>query len=157
MDTKFVEAGHGGTEETCGNWGKFLIARYTAAELAEPTQFPMCEGEQVVDLHGTGRAHVWMLDLATGEGVRFPVGVRNARDALRRHQVWVCPMFGPMLDWLIVHIRAVNRTWWNDLPRVVYLPDAPFDLVGSRGPGPDQATRHRVRDLLTGAPLARRR
>lgn len=160
METRFVEAGQGISEQTSANWGKFLVARYSGRELTEPTQFPMCEGQTVVDLRGPGDRHVWVLDLVTGEGVRFDwTTVRNAAAALQRHQVWVCPMFEPLVEWLVTHIRAAGTAWWDTLPRCVLLPDAPFALSGHRRPGPGQRARDQVRDLLTAqtVPAGRRR
>lgn len=136
MDTKFVEAGHG---PDAGNWGKFLLGRYTREELAEPTRFPGCEGQRVVSLRGNGAHHLWVLDLATGEGARFPINSTKPYDAILKlndHQILVCPLFEPFLAWLFAHIDGHRETWWQTLPRTVELPTAEFSLFGYRRPGP---------------------
>jgi hypothetical protein len=130
MDTKFVEAGHPGV----GNWGKFIVACHTTAELQEPTQFPGCEGQRVVSLAGNGARDMWVFDLQTGEGFRVPVSERHAFSILEKHQVWVCPMFEPFLGWLLAYIDSHPNDWWSTLPRTVELPDAPFEMRGHRRP-----------------------
>ncbi len=139
MDTKFVEVGHG---PSGGNWGKFMIARYTANELLEPTQFPGCEGQRIVSLRGSGRHHIWVMDLATGEGARFPVDLgghpgATARKHLDDHQIWVCPLFEPFIGWLYDFSSANPNTWWDELPRTIEIPEAGFAFAGfRRGEGP---------------------
>lgn len=132
MDTKFVEAGRPAPNH--GNWGKFVVARYTTDELHAPTRFPGCEGQRVVSLRGNGAQHIWVLDLATGEGFRVPVSERHAFSALEQHQVWVCPLFEPFLEWLLTYIAGHPSDWWDTLPRTVELPDATFEMRGHRRP-----------------------
>ncbi len=141
MDLKFVEAGHPPDEHGIGgNWGKFAVGRWTTDELREPTRFPGCEGQKIVNLSGWGRDHIWVFDLQTGEAARFhtnnPIPV-DVPHQLRKHKIWVCPMFEPFLVWLWGHITAAGFNWWEALPRTVELPDAPFDFAGYRRPGPN--------------------
>lgn len=146
MNLKFVEAGH---SVDGGNWGKFALGRYTGAELTEPTQFPGCEGGRIVSLRGSGHHHLWIFDLATGEAVRFPIAHVQAFDAhhfLAEHRIWVCPLFEPFATWLFGYISAQRDTWWDTLPRIVELPDAPFALSGYRRPGSEHPGRRRVTD-----------
>lgn len=132
MEIKFVEAGHSRSDP--GNWGKFMVGRYTGDELAEPTLFPGCEGQRVVSLRGFGSSKMWVLDLATEEGFLVPTTTFRAAHVLEKHQVHVCPLFEPFLDWLLDQIRAKLAGWWDDLPRTVELPDAPGELYGYRRP-----------------------
>jgi hypothetical protein len=137
MKTMFLEAGHGPAAP--GNWGKFMIARYEPHELTEPTRYPGCEGRQgIVNQRGWAGDHFWVLDLVTGEGVRFHVGAVpeiDAHNALEEHPVWVCPLFEPMLVWLFKFVGGRPETWWDELPRTIDLPDAPFQLYGYRRSG----------------------
>ena len=137
MDTKFVEAGHG--PNAAGNWGKFAVCRFTIVELAEDIQYPGCEGDRrgLVMSNGWTPQHIWVLDLATGEGAYFMLGGLAAAD-LNKHRIWVCPLFEPFLTWLYAWYTAKGGDWWEDLPRTVDLPDAPFAIYGYRRPGPDE-------------------
>lgn len=54
---------------------------------------------------------------------------------LDRHRVWVCPMFEPFLGWLYGHFNADTEQWYDTLPAVVELPDAPAALQGYRREG----------------------
>ncbi len=139
MDLKFVEAGHPPDETGLGgNWGKFAVGRWDRNELGEPTTFPGCEGQKIVSLRGWGGDHIWVFDLQTGESARFhtnnPVPV-DVPDQLRLHEIWVCPMFEPFMVELWAHIRRRGRAWWDELPRTMFLPDAPFELAGHRRAG----------------------
>ncbi len=137
MDTKFVEAGHG---PDGGNWGKFLVGRYTEDELAEPAQFPGCEGSRrLVNLGGPGRQDIWVLDLQTGEGARFPIEFVRDVDVhhqLNKHRIWVCPLYEPFVAFLFGYIGNHQRTWWDTLPRTVEMPTAGIVVFGRRRPGP---------------------
>jgi hypothetical protein len=70
---------------------------------------------------GTGRGYLIVMDLQTGEGAIFRPGGYAHAD-LEKHQVWVCPMFEPFLEWLYKQ----NRHALDALPRMVELPDAEF-------------------------------
>ena len=117
-----------------GNWGKFAVGRFTAAELAEPAHWPG-GGPRLVLGRGWTVDHIWVLDLQTGEGAMFRPG-GYAKADLDKHRIWVCPMFEPFLAWLYQQVTELAETWWEDLPRMVELPDAPFALYGYRRPGP---------------------
>ncbi len=137
METKFIEAGHG---PAGGNWGKFLIGRYTDDELSEPASYPGCQGSgRLVSLRGAADNHFWLMDLATGEGARFDADLVEKWDlnkAIDEHQIWVCILYEPLLTWLFTHIRNNGMSWWSLLPRHVDLPDAPFGIYGHRREGP---------------------
>jgi hypothetical protein len=122
VETKIIET-HG-----AGNWGKFMVARFTW-ERAYASALPEAEGS--MPLARWAPNVLLVLDLATGEGALFQPGGLPAAD-LRKHQVWVCPMFGGFLDWLyrqdLTHLAA--------LPPLVHLPDNEFSLAGRRRHGP---------------------
>jgi len=76
--------------------------------------------------------HVLVLDLQTGEGAILKPG-GDPRADLKKHRVWVCPMFEPFLEWLYARALAIGL---DDLPLHVDLPEAPFAFAGYRRPGP---------------------
>ncbi len=142
MELKIVEAGHPVNENGVGgNWGKFGIARFDV-EWADKPEFPGTDGFPHIPLLaqlGWGPEHIWVLDLQTGEGALFlPGGLAKAD--LRKHRIWVCPMFEPFLEWLWEHTRT-GRDWYARLPRRVELPDAQFAFSGYRRPGPNPCVR----------------
>lgn len=90
MEVKFIEGTNG------FNWGKFAVLRFTGEEWAYISQldkFPLLRAR------GWGPEHVWVLDLQTGEGFCVRHGGLAVAD-LEKHEVWVCPMFQPWLEWL---------------------------------------------------------
>jgi hypothetical protein len=111
------------------NWGKFLICRFTEEELSVRSAV---NGTPVVTGRGWDpQRHVWVLDLATGEGACFaPRGLAKAD--LEKHRIWVCPLFEPFLAWL--YEQDVSDL--DKLPAVVDLPNAENALAGYRRPGP---------------------
>lgn len=140
MDVKFVEATNG------GNWGKFMIGRYTDSEWREPVMMPGCEehfeiGDEIwtrplVASQGWTRdKHVWVMDLATGEGAMFALGGFAHAD-LEKHKIHVCVLFEAFLAWLYDWSNQLGTDWWNPLPRLIMLPDVEFALYGRRRPGP---------------------
>lgn len=136
MDTKFLEAGQGPAGL---NWGKFLICRYDDRELDERATFPGCEDypRPLVSLRSPGRRAFWVLDLQTGEGVRFDDGLMKPWDiptVLNEHRVWVCVLFEPTMVWLAQFIDS-NPNWWDELPRHIELPETPGGLQGYRRSG----------------------
>lgn len=130
MQTRFVEAGNG------FNWGKFVLARFAGEEWRQPSAMPDAFATPLVRSQGWGPDHVLILDLATGEGAIFLPG-GYAKADLDKHQIWVCPLFEPFLTWLYRHVSDLRETWWEDLPPLVELPDAPPALTGYRRPGPN--------------------
>jgi len=123
VKTRLVEATNG------FNHGKFLLGRLTRewahASALEP---------QIVSLPaycGWGPEHLWVLDLATGEGAFFRPGGFAAAD-LRRHRILVCPLFEPFLEWLY----GQDLFDLDTLPDLVKLPHAPAAFHGYRRPGP---------------------
>lgn len=133
MHTKLIEVTNGES----ANWGKFLIGQFSDMEWVQRSALPMPtarEGEwppSIISSQGWTERHVLVLDLATGEGALFaPWGLATA-DLNQKHQIWVCPMFEPFLTWLYAFTR--ERTgWFEDLPKHIDLPDAPFAMSGHR-------------------------
>ncbi len=118
MQTKFIEAvnrkAHDGRNF---NWGKFMIARFTAEEWNRRSEegFP----GSLIDQLGWARKHLMIFDLQTGEGAFFKPGGWAKAD-LDKHKIWVCPMFEPFLEWLYKQ----NLDDLNALPNVVDLNDS---------------------------------
>lgn len=128
MRVRFVEAVNG------FNWGKFLVAVWEPEDWAYPGVHP--EGyRSLIASQGWTRKHVWVLDLATGEGALFKLGGLASAD-LDRHRVLVCLLFEPFLAWLYDHYREQPEDWFDKLPPDVSLPDAPRGLYGYRRRGP---------------------
>lgn len=126
------------TQRVQGGWnhGKFAVATFEPEEWAR-----RCELDAAVHGHqrsllgrcNWGPEHVWVLDLATGEGAYFRHGGMASAD-LTKHQVWVCPMFEPFLAWL--YRQSLADVLALRLPPVVEIPDAPRAMAGYRRPGP---------------------
>jgi hypothetical protein len=137
MDLRFVEVTNGAF-----NWGKFAVGRHTKAEWFEPEQMDGAIGHLLTG-RGWSYGHFWVLDLQTGEGAMFHPG-GSAHADMTRHQLWVCPMFEPFLEWLYAHVRDVPDAWWDTLPRVLDLPDAQPHIYGHRRPGPSDQSRRLI-------------
>lgn len=122
MKTKLIEA-----TSNRFNWGKFVLARFEEHELAARSAV---DGTPLVLGRGWTTSHLWILDLATGEGAYFaPTGL--AKYDLDKHRIWVCPLFEPFLVWL----RTQDLTDLSLLPSVVDLPQAPNAMHGYRRTG----------------------
>ena len=135
MRIAFVEAGNG------VNWGKFAVGRFDATEWRHPAAMSGTVGASLVRTEGwTPRSHAWVLDLATGEGAYFTLGGYAAADLIK-HRIWVCPLYEPFLGWLYQRYRDDPDGWFDALPPVVELSDAPALAFGYRRPGPVVARR----------------
>lgn len=146
MKSRFVEA----TQGVAGgfNHGKFMIARFDREEwirLSEMDEQAGLGARSLLARCGWTHDHVLVFDLQTGEGALFRLGGSACAD-LRKHAVWVCPMFEPFLEWLYewrsrasaeVVAAGEDPTWFGSLPTLVELPGAPAAMVGYRRPGPD--------------------
>lgn len=122
MQTRIIEA-----TSTSGNWGRFLLARYDTEWHTESLVSP---GYSVLDTAGTAPDALWVMDVVTGEAALFRPG-GSAQADLDKHRIWVCPLFGPFLEWL--YARDVGDL--TALPNVVGLGDVPLELAGYRRPG----------------------
>jgi hypothetical protein len=124
MKTQIVEVTNGQR-----NWGKFLIGQFDEKEFARGSVLPGYETKTpLVFQRGWGSDHFLVLDLETGEGAMFHIPGSATAD-LNKHQIWVCPMFEPFLEWLYANWKG------GDLPPLVDLPDAPFAMSGYRRKG----------------------
>src|SRR5262245_60038740 len=96
METKFIEATNGPN-----NWGKFMLGRFTLDEWRIRSVIAGdVESRGLLGGRGWTSNHVLVLDLQTGEGAMFrPPGSVTA-DLNDKHQIWVCPLFEPFLEWL---------------------------------------------------------
>lgn len=129
MKVKFIEAtnrGDGGL-----NWGKFAVMRFEADDRSYPSQIDDA-GFRLVSGQGWESDHLFVLDLATGEGAMFRHG-GSAQADLDKHRVWVCPMFEPFLVWLYQQ----DVTDLDALPGLVEFTEAeaPSAFAGYRRPG----------------------
>jgi hypothetical protein len=141
METRIIEAGQAAGGRDAFNWGKFLLGRpddewLRATAMNEPAH-PLLAVSPVPLLSrcGWSTRHLWVLDLQTGEGAFFRPG-GSAHADLEKHKIWVCPMFGPFLEWLYQQDLSDLAA----LPDLVELPDAPALLSGHRRPGPAPRT-----------------
>lgn len=116
-----------------GNWGKFAVGMPGTDEWAWHSQVDQDDAFArpwpLLRRLGWGPKHVWVWDLATGEGGVFVHG-GHARADLNKRAIWVCPLFEPFLTWLYKQ----DLTQLDALPRLVEL-DAEFELAGYRRPG----------------------
>lgn len=115
-----------------GAWGKFLVAKYDT-EWGRRSLVDTSSSAPLLHAIGQPRATVWVLDLQTCEGAAFTPGGLASAD-LRKHRVWVCPLFEPFLGWLYARLR--DPADFDDLPELAELPDAPVEHAGYRRPGP---------------------
>jgi hypothetical protein len=125
MRTRFIEAGQGPNGP---NWGKFLVAQFEPGEWALHSHVDEAHG--LLRSQGWTERHLWVLDLATGEGAFFLPG-GSARADLAKHRIWVCPLYEPFLTWLYQQ----TFTSVNELPTYIELPDAPAAMHGYRRQG----------------------
>lgn len=124
MKTHLVEATNGPQ-----NWGKFLIGHFTDEWRHESLVSP---GHLLLSSRGWRTNHYLVLDLQTGEGAVFNIEPHaHASADLKRHAIWVCPLFEPFLTWLYQQPDPMA------VPHLVDLPDAPFSFAGYRRPGPE--------------------
>lgn len=131
MRTHIIEATQKGTEF---NWGKFMLGEFDA-EWMRPSKLPLPdEMKSPVPLllqRGWGPEHFVILDLETGEGAVFKHDHYLRMQLDTKHQIWVCPLMGPFLDWLSV------QTWEHvtDLPEFVELDTEESGMAGYRRSG----------------------
>ncbi len=132
MRTKIIEAVQ--KKDAPGNWGKFLVAAYDR-EWAHQSHVDI--GRPLMKSMGywPSSPFVWVLDMQTGEGAFLQLG-GSAHSDLKKHAIWVCPLFEPFLEWLYERYRELGRIDIDNLPTLVELPDAPFDTCGYRRSGP---------------------
>ena len=129
METKIIEA----RNSEVANWGKFLVGRFDIDEWARRSELPGAESPMpLLRRVGWGPEHIFVMDLQTGEGAIFRQGGFAPAD-LKKHRIWVCPLYEPFLTWLYQQ----DLSDLDHLPDLVDL-DAPFEMSGYRRPGPGQ-------------------
>jgi hypothetical protein len=123
VKTKFIEA----TDATRFNWGKFMICRFDD-EWTYRSALPEAHESRLLIRCGWSADHLLVVDVQTGEGaIFFPPG--SASDDLNdKHQIWVCPMFEPFLNWLYLQ----DVTDLDALPALVNLGNVPTSFSGYR-------------------------
>jgi hypothetical protein len=137
MKTKIIEASQ---SSQGGNWGKFLIGRFDT-EWDHPSHLPgSAEGRPLLQARMRNPQAMLVLDLETNEGAMFvPYGMATAD--LNKHQIWVCPLFEPFLNWLYDFFRDFSGdvdAAFDALPHYTELPGAEFLLAGHRRRGTEQ-------------------
>lgn len=148
MKIKIIEVTNGPNQ----NWGKMLLGRFDS-EWEYKSAIPTATGRfPLLAQLGWGPDHILVLDLATGEGsIFFPGG--SAPHDLKKHAVWVCPMFEPFLQWLYQQdTRNLDK-----LPAHVDIPEAEFSMTGYRRPGPLGDAVRLIKDLMHGSDRANRK
>lgn len=129
MKTKLIEA----TAGPQGNHGKFLLMKHDK-EWQYASQIKTGYGLGSLEHEGWTPNHLWVMDLATGEGALFRHG-GYAKADLDKHRVWVCPLFEPFLQWLYEQdVKDLDA-----LPALVELDieKHPLQFQGYRRPGPE--------------------
>lgn len=142
MTTQFVEV----TNEF--NWGKFMVAQFVGFDWKKASvvgdQDPAAPS--LLQQCGWTDKHVLVVDLQTGEGIIvLPRKGRGAHkpasyDLNHKHQVWVCPMFEPFLNWLY------EQDLTEPLPTLVKFSEteAPSALYGYRRGSGDGKTPNAI-------------
>jgi len=94
MRTYFFEATNG------FNWGKFAVGIFDDEEWARISN--VNTGSRLLPRLGWAQDNlfVWVMDLQTGEGIYVRPGGQASYDLNSKHQVWVCPLYEPFLNWL---------------------------------------------------------
>jgi hypothetical protein len=121
METKFIEV----VEATNFNWGKFMLGRFTNEEWALRSSL---DGGPLIQQRGWSPEHILVLDIQTGEGAVFMPGGLVRHDLNERHQIWVCPMYEPFMEWLYKQDLADL----SKLPSIINLGIVPTAMQGYR-------------------------
>ena len=100
-----------------------MLGRFTPEEWARHSEVTGA----LLSGRGWSAGHLLVLDLQTGEGAVFRHGGLAPAD-LKKHAIWVCPLFPYFLEWLYEQ----DVTDLSKLPGVVEIPHAEFSLAGRR-------------------------
>jgi hypothetical protein len=121
--TKIIEV----TQGSEFNWGKFMLGQFDV-EWLRHSKLPGNDlAMPLLAQRGWSPRHMVVLDLETGEGAFFTMS--HPRWQLdNKHQVWVCPMMGPFLDWL----GEQSFETVEDLPDYVTLDTDESAMAGYR-------------------------
>ncbi len=126
MKTKFIEA----HDATNFNWGKFAVGRWEPEEWSRMSVVDEETGVPLLHARGWCKNHIWVMDLQTGEGFCTTTHGLSTSD-LNKHNIWICPMFEPFLEWLYKQ----DLTDLDQLPSVVNLGNVPTAMSGYRREG----------------------
>lgn len=153
MDTQFFEV-----VSDQGNWGKFMVGRFTDVEWARPSAveagrplMAACgwgsgpvnrvENEVGVETGTVDRPgsieHVLIVDMQTGEGGMFIPGGLPRAD-LQKHGIWVCPMFELFLEGFYNRVKLVglDAVFADPIKLFRVGPEIELRLQGHRHNGP---------------------
>jgi hypothetical protein len=113
------------------NWGKFLLGQFDVEWLRQselPLPDDMKLSMPLLLQRGWSPRHFIVFDLETGEGAMFIKDGRLRMQLDTKHQIWVCPMMAPFLDWLS------EQDWKlvTDLPTFVALDTEESGMAGYR-------------------------
>ena len=113
-------------------WSKFLVLQWELSEWSQPSK--VSEGSRVAAGHNWN--DVFVIDLGTNEGAVFtPTGQATAD--LRKHRIWVSPLFGSFLTWLYEQSKHGSVAQDLDsLPSLVTLEPLPESSGSYRREGP---------------------
>lgn len=123
-----------------GNWGKFMLGQFEPDEIAAQSALPpdpegwFKPGSMIQGRGWAPGKHWFVMDLQTGEGAYFALGGHADYDLSEKHNIWVCPLFRPFLNWLYERFREGADLW--ELDRVVRIEGVPLQLSGERGGRP---------------------
>lgn len=138
------------------NWAKLMVSQFDNDELAYKSRVDT-EAKSLLEAVAARRKEYWgeaqqkrlVVDLQTDEGAWFlPHPERDPKVDLDRHQIWVCPLFYPFLQWLY----RTNPVHVSGIPDVVELdPDDVIKFQGYRRPGPQFLGLGEARDKVVEA------
>jgi hypothetical protein len=140
MLTHFIEA------STTFNHAKFMLASFDSEW---EYQSQVAPGYSLLRYCGWDPRNILVLDIATGEGAIFrpnPLSSASA-DLNEKHQIWVCPMFEPFLQWLYQQ----DCSQLMRLPHTVDLGKVPPAVQGYRRQG------NKVKPIRGSSSLKRRK
>lgn len=119
MRTKLVEA----TQSPAFNWGKFMLLQFDYDDAQYQSQISKHQRLlAAVGYQGDLKVWLWVLDLQTGEGAVFPVLNNGLLEYdIKEHQIRVCPMYKPFLEWLYANFNGNLE----DIPSIVEVQGLP--------------------------------
>jgi hypothetical protein len=132
MKTKIIEVTQPNPKTNPQNWGKFLLGQLTEEEYSHQSEVSPGKLLPQIGYWHRDPMWLWVLDLQTREGAFFLVGGCAEYDLNEKHQIYVCPLFEPFLEWLYLNFNG-NL---DKLPSYVQI-DAPVAFSGYRREGKD--------------------
>lgn len=123
MITRFVEVTDGWM------YGKFLVCRMDAEELATPSEMPDARHGERLLVHGGRRRFndhsTLVIDLQLGTAAAWPLqGLMEAYESEHLWHLHVCPMYRPFVRWLYEQGRwAMGAGDITEIPRYLEVPN----------------------------------